>query len=111
LVKSADPATGVILLTSGAGATSKTLTVNTTSTMLKRYAPASVSFDAATPAPIDAIHAGDQLRARGLKSADGTSIAAAEVVSGTFRSISGTVTSTDAASNTIVVKDLATRSR
>jgi len=110
LVKSADPATGVILLTSGAGATLKTITVNTTkATMLKRYAPASVSFDVAMPAPIDAIHAGDQLRARGVKSADGTSIAAAEVVSGTFRSISGTVTSTDAASNTIVVKDLATK--
>jgi hypothetical protein len=110
LVKSADPATGVILLTSGAGATLKTITVNTTrATMLKRYAPASVNFDAATPAPIDAIHAGDQLRARGTKSADGTSIAAVEVVSGTFRNISGTVTSTDAASNTLVVKDLATK--
>jgi hypothetical protein len=55
-------------LTSGSGATAKTITVHTTkATMLKRYAPASVSFDAAQPAPIDAIHAGDQLRARGTK--------------------------------------------
>jgi len=30
--------------------------------MLKRYAPASVRFDDAQPAPLDAIHAGDQLR-------------------------------------------------
>ena len=57
--------------------------------MLKRYAPASVRFDAAPPAPIDAIHAGDQLRARGTKNADGMSIAAEEVVSGTFRNLSG----------------------
>jgi hypothetical protein len=110
LVKSVDPATGVIVLTSGSGSTAKTITVNITKdTMLKRYAPASVRFDAAVPAPIDAIHAGDQLRARGAKSADGSSIAAIEVVSGAFRNISGTVTSTDAANNTLVVKDLATK--
>ncbi len=110
LVKSVDPAGGVIVLTSGAGATAKTITVHTTkATMLKRYAPASVRFDAALPAPIDAIHAGDQLRARGTKSADGASIDAAEVVSGTFRNISGTVSSTDPASSTLVVKDLASK--
>ena len=73
LVKSVDAASGVIVLTSGAGATAKTITVHTTkTTMLKRYAPASVRFDEALPAPIDAIHAGDQLRARGEKNADGT---------------------------------------
>jgi hypothetical protein len=79
---------------SGAGATAKTITVHTTTaTMLKRYAPASVRFDAAQPAPIDAIHAGDQLRARGAKNAEGTEIAAEEVVSGSFRNISGTIAS------------------
>jgi hypothetical protein len=110
LVKSVDAASGVIQLTSGAGAATRTIAVNTTkATMLKRYAAASVRFDAAVPAPIDAIHVGDQLRARGVKSADGSSIAAAEVISGTFRNISGTVTSTDPASSTLVVKDLATK--
>ena len=110
LVKSVDSGAGVIVLTSGSGATAKTITVNTTkATTLKRYAPASVSFDAAVAAPIDAIHAGDQLRARGTKNADGTSIDAVEVVSGTFRNISGTVVSTDPASSTLVVKDLATK--
>jgi hypothetical protein len=110
LVKSVDPAGGVIVLTSGAGATAKTITVRTTkATMLKRYAPASVRFDAALPAPIDAIHAGDQLRARGARSADGASVDAVEVVSGTFRNISGTVSSTDPTSSTLVVKDLTTK--
>jgi hypothetical protein len=110
LVKSVDGAAGVIVLTSGVGATAKTITVHTTkATMLKRYAPASVRFDAALPAPIDAIHPGDQLRARGTKNADGTQIAAEEVVSGTFRNISGTISSLDTASSTLVVKDLATR--
>jgi hypothetical protein len=110
LVKSVDAAGGVIVLTSGSGATAKTITVNTTkATVLKRYATASVSYDAAQPAPIDAIHAGDQLRARGTKNADGTSIDAAEVVSGTFRNISGTLLSVDTAGSTLTLKDLATK--
>ena len=110
LVKSVDAGTGTIVLTTGAGATAKTITVHTTrTTMLKRYAPASVRFDDAQPAPIDAIHAGDQLRARGQKNPDGTEIAAEEVVSGSFRNISGTITSLDAASSTLVVKDLITK--
>jgi hypothetical protein len=110
LVKSVDVGSGVIVLTSGSGATAKTITVNTTkTTILKRYATASVNYDAAQPAPIDAIHAGDQLRARGAKNADGTSIAAEEIVSGTFRNISGTIASLDTASSTFVVKDLTTK--
>jgi len=41
LVKSADAGAGTIVLTSGAGATAKTITVHTTkTTILKRYAPA-----------------------------------------------------------------------
>jgi hypothetical protein len=110
LVKSADAGAGTIVLTSGAGATAKTITVHTTkTTILKRYAPASVRFDDAQPAPIDAIHAGDQLRARGQKNEDGTEIAAEEVVSGSFRNISGTITSLDVAGSTLVVKDLITK--
>lgn len=110
LVKSVDASTGVILLTSGAGASTRIITVNTTkATMLKRYAKDSVRFDEALPAPIDAIHAGDQLRARGTKNADGNEIAAEEVVSGSFRNISGTITSLDSTGATLVVKDLATK--
>ncbi len=110
LVKSVDPATGIIQVTSGSGATAKTITINTSkTTILKRYAPASVSYDAATPAPIDAIHAGDQLRARGAKSADGSQIAAEEVVSGTFRNISGAISSIDPTAGTFTLKDLATK--
>jgi hypothetical protein len=110
LVKSVDTASGIIVLTSGAGAAAKTITVHTIrTTMLKRYAPASVSFDAAQPAPINAIHAGDQLRARGAKNADGTEIAAEEVVSGSFRNISGIIGVLDASGSTLQVKDLATK--
>ncbi len=110
LVKSVDPALGVIVLNSGAGSTAKTITVHTTkATILKRYAQASVSYDEALPAPIGAIHAGDQLRARGEKNADGTEAAAEEVISGSFLNIAGTITSLDAAGLTLTVKDLSTK--
>jgi hypothetical protein len=110
LVKSIDPSAGTVVLTTGAGATAKTVTVHTTkTTILKRYAPGSIRFDQAQPAPIDAIHSGDQLRARGEKSSDGSEISAEEVVSGSFRNISGTISSLDAASSTLVVKDLVTK--
>ncbi|MGO9317257.1 MAG: hypothetical protein ACLPXT_16225 [Terracidiphilus sp.] len=110
LVKSVDATTGDIVLFSGSGITAKTITVHTTkATILKRYAPTSVRFDEAQPAPINAIHAGDQLRARGTKSADGTEIAAEDVVTGTFRNIAGTISSLDVAGSTLVVKDLYTK--
>ncbi len=110
LVKSVDAATGDIVLFRGSGVTGKTITVHTTkATTLKRYAPASVRFDQAQLAPIDAIHAGDQLRARGTKSADGAEVAAEDVVSGTFRNIAGTISSLDVTGSTLVVKDLYTK--
>lgn len=110
LVKSVDPATGTIGLTTGSGAATKTILVHVTkTTILKRYAPASVRFDLAQPAPVDAIHAGDQLRARGEKNADGTELTADEIVSGSFRNISGLIVAVDAAQNAITVKDLLTK--
>jgi hypothetical protein len=110
LVKSVDAANGVIVLTTGVGATTKVVTVHvSSSTVLKRYAPASVRYDLAQPGPIGAIQPGDQLRARGQKNADGTEIQAKEVISGSFRNISGTIASLDAGNSTFVVKDLTTK--
>ncbi len=110
LVKSVDSASGVIVLTTGAGTAAKTITIHTgKETVLKRYAPASVRYDLAKAEPIDSIHAGDQLRARGAKNPAGTEMTAEEVVSGSFRNISGTITSIDAASSSLVVKDLTSK--
>lgn len=110
LVKTINPADNVITLTTGAGAASKTVTVHLTkSTILKRYAPGSVRYEHAQVAPVDAIHPGDQLRARGQKSADGSEITADEIVSGSFRNIAGTISSVDPANSTMVVKDLASK--
>ncbi len=110
IVKSVDPGVGTIVLTSGVGPMAKTITIHTTKdTILRRYAPASVRFDEAKVAPIDAIRVGDQLRARGAKNATGTEMTADEVVSGSFRNLSGLIPSIDVANSTLVVKDLATK--
>ena len=71
-----------------------------------RYSPNSVKFADAQKGTIDQIKTGDQLRARGTRSADGKEIAAEEVISGTFRNIAGTINSIDAANNSITVKDI-----
>lgn len=110
LVKSVNAGTGDVVIVSGAGAAQKTITLHTTpATVLRRYAPNSVSFDDAKPAPMETIQVGDQLRARGTKNADGTELAAVEVVSGSFRNISGTISSINPSAMTISLKDLITR--
>jgi hypothetical protein len=107
LVSSLDPATGTITISVTAASGKKTIAIHTTSaTILRRYAPDSVSFDEAKPAPIDQIKPGDQLRARGTRSTDGSEFAAEEVVSGSFRNIAGTISSIDANANTMTVMDL-----
>ncbi len=75
---------------------------------LLRYAPDSVKFSDAKPGTFEEIKVGDQVRALGAKSADGSHFAAERLVSGTFRNIGATVTSVDAQAGTIAVKNLAT---
>jgi hypothetical protein len=111
LVKFIDSGAQTILLTTnGFSANKEVLLHFTKDTVLRRYASDSTRFDAAKPAPASEIHSGDQLRARGSRINEGKEFDAAEIVSGTFRSIAGTIASTDAASGTLVVQDLATKS-
>ncbi len=88
---------------------SKTTIQVTDETILRRYAPGSVKFEEAKPGTLNQIKAGDQLRARGSRNPDSTELTADEVVSGTFRNVAGTITSTDAANHMITVNDLATK--
>jgi hypothetical protein len=107
LVSAVDPATGTITITARAAAGSKDVAIHTSKdTILRRYAPDSVNFDDAKPSSLDQIKPGDQVLARGTRSADGSELAAQEIVSGAFRNIAGTISSIDAASNTINVMDL-----
>ena len=110
LVKSVDPAGGVIVITKGVGTTVKTITVHVSSgTKLLRYAPNSVRFADAKPGPVDSIQVGDQFHVLGQKNQDGSEITATEVVSGGFRNISGLVSSIDTGASTLTVKDLVSK--
>ncbi len=107
LVTSVDPSTGTVSISVAALGGSKTTAVHTTNkTAFRRYAPDSVKFDDAKPSALDQIKPGNQLRALGTRSADGTELAADQIVSGAFRNIAGTIISVDAASNSMTVMDL-----
>ncbi len=110
VVKAVDAGTGTITLSTGAMGASKALAVKVSKqTIIRRYAPASVKFDDARPGTLEQIKAGDQLRARGTKSADGNELAAEEIVSGTFRSVAGLVVATDPGAGTVTLTDLVTK--
>jgi Domain of unknown function (DUF5666) len=109
LVSNVDAPTGTITISLPAIGEKKTVAIHLSKdTVLRRYAPDSVKFDEAKPAPLDQIKPGDQLRARGTRNADGTELTADEIVSGSFRNIAGTISSVDAAAGSITVQDLTT---
>ena len=78
--------------------------------MMRRYPPDSIpKYSEAKASSFEEVKVGDQLRALGDKSADGTHLAAEEIVFGTFRIAGGTVTAIDAAANQIKINDLQTK--
>jgi hypothetical protein len=88
----------------------KTITViPTDKATVRRYTADSVKFSDAKESTIAEIKVGDQVRARGDKSDDGSKLNAEEVVSGTFKTIAATVVSIDAANQQMTVKDLETK--
>jgi co-chaperonin GroES (HSP10) len=106
IVKSVDAGAGTIEVASGP----KMMTVTVgPSTVVRRYSGDSVKFEDAKVSTIGAIQPGDQLRVRGTKSADGMTIAADELVTGSFKNYSGLIEKVDATAGTITLKDLTTK--
>jgi hypothetical protein len=102
-VKTVDAPAGTLTIS----ARGKDVVLHTSrNTVIRRYAPDSVKFDDAKASTLEEIHPGDQVRARGDRSADGAALTADEIVSGTFRNFAGTVISVDASSSTLSVHDL-----
>jgi len=107
LVGAIDASGGTIKISTNALGAAKEVSIHVSKqSVLRRYAPDSVKFDDARPSAIEEIKVGDQLRARGTRSADGAELAADEVVSGTFRNIAGMINAMDASQGTITVMDL-----
>ena len=105
IVSSVDIASGAVTIKSGA----RTIAIATgPSTIVRRYAPNSARFEDAVKSTLSELHPGDQLRVRGERADDG-SIKADEIVSGSFRHLSGVVQAIDAAAGQLTVKDLKTQ--
>lgn len=110
LVKSVDAAQGTITIGTMTAAGKKDVAVAISkSTVVRRYAPGSVKFDDAKLSSIAEVSPGDQLRARGVRGADGSTFTADEIVTGAFRHIAGTISVIDANAGTLTVSDLATK--
>jgi hypothetical protein len=88
----------------------QTTVVVTAKTVIRRYAPDSVSFTDALPSSLGEMAKGDQVRCRGARSEDGKRLTAEDVVFGTFLSKMGPVLSVDAAARRVRIQDLASRS-
>jgi len=115
LVTQMEVATDTITISSSGVGTSRSVTVHVAKdTILRRYAPDSVNFDDAKPVPVAQFmaetKAGDQLRARGIRTVDGSELSAEEVVSGTFRNIAGVIKAIDTASNSVTIQDAISKS-
>jgi hypothetical protein len=109
LVKSVDAAQSAITIGTMTAAGKKDVTVEIgKNTIIRRYAPGSVKFDDAKVSSLSEVTPGDQLRARGVRSAGGSGFAADEIVTGAFRNIAGTISAVDAGAGTLTVTDLAT---
>jgi len=103
LASAVDAAAGTVTIS----VRSKNIVIHTSNTtVIRRYAPDSVKFDDAKPSTLPDVHPGDQVRARGDRSSDGTELTAEEIVSGSFRNIAGVITTADASSSTLSIQDL-----
>jgi Domain of unknown function (DUF5666) len=107
IAKAVDAAAGTVTISITSFSGSKNIVIHSSkTTVIRRYGPDSAQFDDAKPSTLQEIHPGDQVSARGDRNADGTELAAEEIVSGSFRNIAGTVNSVDASSSTLSVHDL-----
>src|SRR5208282_4494707 len=110
IVSGVDLAAGSLTISTSSIAAAKTITIHVSkTTVVRRYAPESVKFDDAKLSTLDQIKPGDQLRARGTRSADGSEFAAEEIVSGIFLYVAGPISAVNAAANALTVMDLKTK--
>jgi Domain of unknown function (DUF5666) len=77
--------------------------------VVRRYTPDSVKFADAKPSQLADLRKGDQVRARGDKTPDGSQMTADEIVSGQFKMIAGLVLAVDLQENVIRINNVETK--
>jgi hypothetical protein len=78
----------------------------TAQTKFRRYAPDSVRFSDAKSSSFAELKVGDQLRALGTKSADGTRFTPEEIVAGSFQTIGGAIAEINVEKQEIKIDDV-----
>jgi hypothetical protein len=92
------------------GASQVTIVVVTEKTAMKRYPSDSIpKYSAAKLSRFEEVKIGDQLNARGEKSAEAPRMTAEEVVSGSFKVVGGAITTIDSATKEVTISDLQTK--
>jgi hypothetical protein len=107
VVSAVDPVKGEITLHARrlGGATPTVIVAAGESVRFRRYAPDSLKFSDARPSRLAEVQVGDQLRALGERGGDAGRFVPEQVVFGTFRTVSGTVSQVDPAHGELTVKD------
>ena len=75
----------------------------------RRYAPDSIKFRDAKQSSLAEVKVGDQLRALGVKSADGARFTSEEIVFGTFRTVGGIIAKVAPDTGEITISDIQTK--
>jgi hypothetical protein len=107
VVTALNPANKEITISSRSMAGLQSIVIPVTETVeMRRYAPDSIKFSDAKTSNFADLQVGDQIRALGERSADGGRFSAEKIVSGSFRTVAGTVSAIDAATGVVTINDL-----
>ncbi|MGC1650542.1 MAG: DUF5666 domain-containing protein [Candidatus Sulfotelmatobacter sp.] len=102
-----DPAAETVTISiSGLGSKKAVVVHASKNTVIRRYSPDSAKPEDAKVSTLQEIQVGDQLRARGDRSADGSELAAEEIFTGNFPVVEGLIKSVDASTGTMTVQDM-----
>lgn len=110
VVASVNPASKEITISSRSMAEMQSVVIPVSDKVdIRRYAPDSIKFSDAKPGNFEEVKVGDQLRALGERSTDGTRFTADKIVTGSFRTVAGPVTAVDPTSGEVKISDLQTK--
>jgi hypothetical protein len=107
IVEAVNPQTKEVTVTTRTPAGPKPVVVAITDKVkMRRYAPDSVKFSDAKKSSFEELKTGDQFRAKGDKSPDGARFTPEEIVTGSFRTIGGPISSVNAATGEVKITDI-----
>ncbi len=110
VVAAVNPATKEVTISSRSMAGMQSVVIPVSDKVdIRRYAPDSIKFSDAKTSTFDEVKVGDQLRALGERSSDGTRFTPDKIVTGSFRNVAGAVTAVDPATGEVKINDMQTK--